>query len=228
MNPTARRIDQILTDTPLAASLIARLTAARHAARIIAPVCAEVVPGFDPLRPGACDLRNAVLQVWLVSGAQATKLRQAIPRLKVTLQSNNIEVSEIKVRIQLGRLREPLASKPPNSTGKAAQPAVFTPQQKRQLHEITKFSSKLALTLPDSPLRRAIAGLGRVADERLARMRESAQPFDDEAQQHHRADQQAQRHAGVQDAPRPGEVARLAREEVQGDAADDQRTEDNQ
>jgi len=92
MNQSARRIDQILTDAPLAANLLARLAAGRRAARAIAPICAEIAPGFDPLRPGTCDLRGRDLRIVLTSNAQATRLRQALPRLRAALQDHGVEV----------------------------------------------------------------------------------------------------------------------------------------
>jgi hypothetical protein len=178
MNPTARRIDQILTDAPIAATLLARLAAGRRAARAIAPVCAEVTPEFDPLRPGTCDLRGGVLRIWLPTNAQATRLRQALPRLAAALQGHGVEVSEIKVALQLGRVRERAPSNPRNNAADASVRSAEQTGDRQKVLEIIDFSRKLALTLPDSELRRAIVRFGRSADARLARMRDSDPSFD--------------------------------------------------
>jgi len=179
MNHTSRRIDRILSDAPLAANLFARLAAARQAAGIIAPICAEIAPDFDPTRPGACELREQVLRIWLRSSAHSTKLRQAIPRMAARLHDHGLQVSEIKVGVQLGRLRE----KRPGDSGKNAgmAGAVVAPVRRTASEYLMPiaFSEKLALTLPDSPLRSAVLGLRRSLQTRLAGMRESNQPFDD-------------------------------------------------
>lgn len=178
MNPTARRLDQILTDAPGAATLLARLAAGRRAARAIAQVCSEVIPDFDPLRPGTCDLRGGALRIWLPSNAQATRLRQALPRLGAALQDHGIEVSEIRVALQLGRVRESVPDHPRNSAANASRGRDERTRDRREHPEIIEFSRKLALTLPDSELRRAILRLGQSVAPRLARMRESDQTFD--------------------------------------------------
>jgi len=179
MSHPARRIDQILTDSAIAAALLSRLAAGREAARIIAPICAEIAPDFDPFRPGSCDLRERVLRIWLRSSAQSTKLRQATPRLIAALQRQGLEVSEIKVGVQPRRVRESNCAERSNSAlfarevepnGKSAQTLYAAPLE---------FSRQLALTLPDSPLRRAATALGKALSARLARMRESNQPFDE-------------------------------------------------
>ena len=178
MNLPARRIDRILSDTPLAAGLLARLAAARTAAGLIAPICAEVAPDFDPTRSGACDLRDQVLRIWLRSSAHSTKLRQAIPRLTACLQSHGLKVNEIKVGVQLGRVREKSTSHlGKNDRSGTPIPAKAARDRKEYLMPIA-FSEKLALTLPDSPLRLAALRLGQSLHTRLAGMRESDQTFD--------------------------------------------------
>jgi hypothetical protein len=180
MNPTARRADQILADAPLAANLMARLAAARAAARCIAPVCAEIAPDFDPLQPGCCDLRDHVLRIWLSSPAHTSKLRQATPRLLARLRDHGLEVSEIKVGVQLGTLREA-----PRDDGRKS--ADFTPKEGASSVAMVKrysaaleFSRKLALTFPESGLGRAAARMAREVGAGLARMRESNQSFDEQ------------------------------------------------
>jgi hypothetical protein len=180
MNHPARRIDRILSDTPLAANLLARLAAARMAAGVIAPICAEVAPDFDPTRPGACDLREQVLRIWLRSSAHSTKLRQAIPRLTARLQSHGLKVNEIKVGVQLGRVREKNAANS-RKTDRMGQPIPPTaPSDGKEYLMAIAFAEKLALTLPDSELRRATVRLGQSLQTRLAGIRDSNQSFDEQ------------------------------------------------
>lgn len=183
MNPTARRLDQILTDAPTAAALAARLAAARRAAQIIAPICAEIAPDFDPMRPGNCDLRERTLRIWLRSGAHSAKLRQATPRLMASLACHGLEVNEIKVGVQLGRLRATADSKSRNSGPMGAFKAESGRNSPTDYLVPLTFTDKLALTLPDSELRRAALRLGEAIRTRLARMRESDQSFDQQGRE---------------------------------------------
>jgi hypothetical protein len=179
MTTSARRLDRILADTPLAAGLLARLAATRVAAHVIAPLCAQLVPDFDPSRPGCCDLREHTLRIWPHSSAHANKLRQAIPRLQARLRDRGIEVNEIKVGVQLGRLRAPAVGSAPNKDPSPAQAKGSMVGGKPYLLGALSFSSKLALTSTDSPLGQAAARLRAAVEARLARMRESDQSFDE-------------------------------------------------
>jgi hypothetical protein len=199
MTPTARRVDRILTDTPLAANLLARIAATRRAARAIAPICAGIAPDLDPLLPGCCELREKVLRIWLRSSAHSTKLRQSAPRLLACLQDQGIEVNEIKVGVQLRRVRD----KPTGNAAKSAKMAHLSePSQtgkESNFFAALEFSRKLALTLPDGELRRAASRLGSAIDGRLARMRESDKSFDEQDREKNNADGQA----GEQGTARP-------------------------
>ena len=180
MNHPARRIDRILSDAPLAANLFARLDAAREAARVIAPICAEVAPDFDPAKPGACDLRENVLRIWLRSSAHSTKLRQAIPRLAARLQSHGLKVNEIKVGVQLGRVREKSGTNSGKKPAGAGSIPATVPRGRKDYLMPIAFTEKLALTLPDSELRRAAVRLGQSLQTRLAGIRDSDQTFDEQ------------------------------------------------
>ena len=177
MNPSARRLDHILNDSPLAAAILARLAAARRAALVIAPVCAELAPDFDPTRPGACDVRAGVLRIWLRSSAHSTKLRQAIPRMAALLDSQGLQISEIKVGVQLRRVREkPLAD--PGVKDREGRHLSASPLRKKSDYlSPLAFADKLALTLKDSDLRRAVVRLQQSLQTRLAGIRDSNQPF---------------------------------------------------
>jgi hypothetical protein len=224
MNPNARRLDRILTDTPLAASLLARLAAGRRAARAIAPVCAEVVPDFDPLRPGACDLRGGILRIWLGSSAHSTKLRQALPRMQAALRGNSLEVNEIKIGIQPARLRKAPLADAPNKARERLNERSGLRQSPQEIQRIREFTRKLALALPESELRRAVARLERSALAQLARMRESDQPFEkQQGEERHRHGQ-----AADEQAAREPEPLRPAGDEIGDDAGHDDRAEQEQ
>ncbi|HYA65623.1 MAG TPA: hypothetical protein VEE84_02990, partial [Burkholderiaceae bacterium] len=217
MNRPARRIDQILTDSAVAAALLGRIAASREAARIIAPICAEIAPDFDPFRPGSCDLRERELRIWLRSSAQSTKLRQATPRLLAALQRQGLEVNEIKVGVQPRRVREHDRFDGSNSAqlareveqSKAITPAPYIAP--------LEFSRQLVLTLPDSPLRRAVAALGKAMAARLARMRESNQPFYEKNGKEGHASAQAKQ----EDAAGPLQVTRLPADKIGQNANND-------
>jgi hypothetical protein len=219
---TTRRVGQILTDTPSAAALMARVAAARQTALLIAPVCATVAPEFDPLQPGACELRAGVLRIRLRSNAHSTKLRQAIPRLLAALQGSGLEVSEIKIGVQPTSVPGKDSAKAAVKRGAVPSRSGVVGQTAKSLGQLQAFSRKLALTLPNSELRRAVVRLGAVAEVRLARMRESNQTFDEQdGEKSDTGGQPAQK-----DPPGPAQEARLARCEVQHDASEDRRAEE--
>jgi|GEM_PF-1789329 len=199
MNPSARRLDQILSGSTLAANLLARLAAGRRAAIIVAPLCQELAPGFDATHPGTCDLRDKVLRIWLPSSAQANKLRQAIPSLLSCLHANGLEISEIKIGVQPGRVRENPQHKMGESLEKDGLDARTGYRQESQLLGPLAFSEKLVVTLPDCGLRQAIDGLRSCVATRLARIRESNQSFDKQDQGKNNTDTQTRK----QQAPGP-------------------------
>ena len=159
MNVPSRRLDRILTDHAVTASLLARRAAGLAAAQAVAPILSELLPGFDPLRAGACDVRGRILRIWLRSNAQSTKLRQASPRLLATLQQRGLDISEIRFGIQP---RSRPASPSP------AEDAQADGQRRRDLQNALLFSNKLALTLQDGTLRESVRRLRRTVAHRLA------------------------------------------------------------
>jgi hypothetical protein len=143
----ARSIAEALRDTPEAAALLARWEATQRAARCIAPICRSLASGFDPLLPGCCELRDAVL--WLVpaSTAQSAKLRQAMPRMLSSLQAEAIKVYEIKFRVQPVAMPYPRQGSQVASSTAEAWPS----PDERALRAV----SELALTVGVSPLKSA-------------------------------------------------------------------------
>jgi hypothetical protein len=96
----SRRLSDILADTPGIAALNARAQATRQVADVIAPVCAEILPGFDPRSPGHCMLRGTRLRLFARNAPQAAKLRQSVSRLKNALQRQGFEGIEIELVVQ--------------------------------------------------------------------------------------------------------------------------------
>ncbi len=199
MTRIARRIDQVLADAASTAGLVRRLAASREAAGLIAPLCADLVPGFDALAPGACVLPDRDLKIFVRSNAQATKLRQAVPRLLARLRNNGLEVIEIKVVVQLGSLRAGAPDDARNRPPKAAQEALNRDIEERRCAAALGFARKLALTNIDGPLSVSAMRLSRSLETRLARIRESDQSFD----QQHREENDTGSQPGQERVARP-------------------------
>jgi hypothetical protein len=156
----ARSIGSALRDTPEAAALVVRWEATQRAARCIAPLCHSLAAGFDPLLPGRCELRDAVLWLSPSSTAQAAKLRQAMPRLLSSLHSEAIQVYEIKFRVQAGEMLYPRQGSQVPSSSAEDLPVAGA----RAVDAV----SELALTIGDSPLKSAAKRLADTLRKRLA------------------------------------------------------------
>ena len=161
MNLPSRRLDRILTDHAVTASLLTRLAAGQAAAQAIAPILSELLPGFDPFRAGACDVRGRSLRIWLRSNAQSTKLRQASPRLIASLRQRGLDISEIRFGIQPRNRPAPAAPRPDEDARSGA-------QHRRNLQNALIFSEKLAPTLRDGILRESVRRLRWTVERRLA------------------------------------------------------------
>ncbi len=182
MNPPSRKVGQIISDTPLAANLLARLAASRRAATAIDPICRNIAPDLDALAPGVCDLRDDVLKICLRSSALANKLRQATPRLLAGLHCNGLQINEITITVQPARVRENAPSDAKNSAEKPPSGASAVLRNESDYLGSIAFSGKLAVTLPESGLRLAAQQMEAAMRARLARMRESDQTFNKQNQ----------------------------------------------
>ena len=161
MSNRARPLSDVLRDAPEAARLLARWETTQRVARTIAPVCRSLASGFDPLLPGRCELRDNVLWLTASSTAQSAKLRQATPRLLTTLGGEGIQVYEIRVRVQPGLTGYPEHGSAKPSSGDAGwlQPAPSAGET----------VGKLALTVRESPLKRAVERLAATLAKRAKR-----------------------------------------------------------
>jgi hypothetical protein len=156
-NPV-RPLAEALRDAPEAARLLARVEATQRIARRIAPVCRSLASGFDPLVPGRCEWREAILWLTASSTAQAAKLRQATPRLLTTLGEEGIQVYEIRVRVEPGITGDPEhGSRAPSSSDAA---------WLKPSSQAGETVSELALTVRESPLQQAIARLAATLKKR--------------------------------------------------------------
>jgi len=155
----ARSIAAALRDSPEAASLLARWEATQRAALCIAPVCRSLASGFDPLVPGNCELRDAVLWLNPSSTAESAKLRQVIPTLLSCLRTEGVQVYEIKFRVQ------PVAMPyPGQGSSHPSSPSEAWPTADSRAVEAV---SELALTVGVSPLKLAITRLAATLRKRL-------------------------------------------------------------
>jgi hypothetical protein len=148
-----------LSDSPATASLLARLAASERAARILA--AAVSVPGWNPLHPGHCELRDRTLLLRAASSALAAKLRQSFPSMLGALQRQGVEVIEIRVRVQPERMGYPESGSTQHVVAPMDKNGAAAPRNTPSKLAAQDFADKLALTLTDSPLRVAATKLSR-------------------------------------------------------------------
>ncbi len=158
MSDPAQSLSSVLRSAPEAARLLARWEASQRAARVIAPVCRALASGFDPLAPGRCELREALLLLTATSTAQAAKLRQATPRGLSALAVEGIQIIDVRVRVQPGVTGYPEQGSAPASSPDAAwlKPGAGAGEQVDQL----------ARQVRESPLKRAVERLAATLRKR--------------------------------------------------------------
>lgn len=159
MTRTDKTLAAALAEVPAVAELLSRLQASQSAARILASASPPIGGGFDPLRPGACELRGGLLLLTATSPAQAAKLRQELPRLQKLLEQQGLDLNEIKARIQPAPLtyREEVSA--PARFVATPDPARPAADRASEIAAPLRFADELALTLPESPLRDAVERL---------------------------------------------------------------------
>jgi hypothetical protein len=172
----SRRLSDILADSPGIAALNARALATRQVADVIAPVCAEILPGFDPRSPGHCMLRGTRLRLFARNAPQAAKLRQSVSRLKIALQRQGFEGIEIELVIQPDLMPYPGGE----GTAGAIAPAASTADPRigqvaaalQPTPAFLAFSEKLALASKNGELAKSAAALRDCISKAIARTRE--------------------------------------------------------
>lgn len=171
MTRRAKTLADALDETPAIAQLLSRVHASQSVGRALAAASPPIGGGFDPLRPGACELRGGLLLLTATSSAQAAKLRQECPRLQKLLTQQGLDLNEIKVRIQPAHLpyREEatrLTQVPPSAESTRG-PADVNKRMAAPL----RFADELALTLGDSPVKQAVERLRSALRAGLTRNR---------------------------------------------------------
>lgn len=156
MSSPARPVAAALVDAPGAASLLARVEASQAAGRVLAPLVRALVPGLDLLPAGRCELRDAVLLITVDSAAEASKLRQAAPRLLAALASNGQQVYEMKTRVQAGISHYPGQG----TAGDSSRGLDYPPVSATGVAAVRQAADQL----PDSGLQRALGRLARTLD----------------------------------------------------------------
>ena len=185
MIPKPRRLPDALAASEVGSALLQRHRDSQRAAAVIESECRTILPEFHPARSGGCDLRGTTLRVNARHPAQVAKLRQAAPRLLRLLQQHGFDVIEIKIGVQ----PRPLSSSERQSAPQVADQRPPSAQSSRgtggRVKPALDFARKLALTLPDSPLRGAAQRLAASLSAGLARMRDSSQPGDQQHGEEH-------------------------------------------
>ena len=161
MSATPRLVAAALRDSPQASLLLARWEATQRAALSIAAAC-RAVAGFDPIQPGACELRGETLWLNLPSPSHSAKLRQATPRLLSNLAADGIRVYEIKTRVQPAVTSYPGDGTATPSSGSS--PGIAWPSNdERAVAAVTELVGAIA----ESPLKQAAQRLAVTLRKRL-------------------------------------------------------------
>ncbi|MEW5882100.1 MAG: hypothetical protein AB1761_16850 [Pseudomonadota bacterium] len=171
MTRRAKTLADALDETPAIAQLRSRLRASQSVARLLAAASPPIGGGFDPLRPGVCELRGGLLLLTATSSAQAAKLRQECPRLQKLLTQQGLDLNEIKVRIQPARMpyrEEATCTTQVHTVGEAPRQVA---DRTKDISAPLRFADELALTLSDSPVRQAIERLRTALRAGLTRSR---------------------------------------------------------
>jgi hypothetical protein len=171
LSRNAKTLADALAEMPAAAELLARLHASQSVARTLAAAAPPIGAGFDPLRPGACELRGGHLLLTVTSPAQAAKLRQEFPRLQKLLKQQGLDLTEIRLRLQPAHksYREEVSSEAQVSR-RADEPA-DSARGCAERSAALRFADELALTLPDSPLRAAAERLREMLRRQVTKSR---------------------------------------------------------
>jgi len=176
MTPTLHRLQDALARSEAGSTLLHRYSASLRAAAVIDAECRSIVPDFRPTRSGSCELRGTTLRLNAAHPAQVAKLRQAVPSLLRLLRQHGLDVIEIKIGVQPRALTSSVRCQ-------VSLPAAGVPRHPRmgdprlpQIKFALDFARKLALTLPESPLRAAAQRLASTLSTGIAQIRDSGQP----------------------------------------------------
>lgn len=161
-----RSVAQALAESP-AAALVRRAADSQRLARALA--AADTSLPFDPLTPGACELRGSTVLMTVASPAVAAKLRQRLPQLTALLHRQGFELTEIKVRLQPARTSYRTGGSGQSECNGITHSRDGLNERRSNLTAALDLAEKLALTLPSSPVGQAAHRLAESLRNRLAR-----------------------------------------------------------
>jgi hypothetical protein len=171
MTRPSKTLADALGETPTIAQLLSRVHASQSIARTLAAASPPIGGGFDPLRPGACELRGGLLLLTATSSAQAAKLRQECPRLQKLLTHQGLDLNEIKVRVQPAHLPYREEATRATQVWASAESPRRSADPTKDLTAPLRFADELALTLGDSPVKQAVERLRAALRAGLTRSR---------------------------------------------------------
>lgn len=151
-----------------AAALVRRVADSQRVAEALAAAGVSLPAGFNPLDPGACDLRERTLVLFVGSSASAAKVRQSLPQLLGWLNRQGFELTEIKVRLQPERMS--YRASPAEAQG-GVDDAGTVQAQSHLVPSVTgalDLAEKLALTFPGTSIGEAARRLAEKLRRRLA------------------------------------------------------------
>lgn len=151
-----------LKESSATAALVSRVRASEHIAKLLA-ASGTRLPGFDPLVAGSCEMRGRSLHLRVSSSAVAAKLRQLLPTLRANLQRQGVDLSEIKVQVQLNPPKT--TSRGEKETPNDRRPGPLTPRNPQGAQH---FAQDLVSHLADSPLRQAAQRLVQSLNKRFS------------------------------------------------------------
>ena len=176
MTPTLRRLQDALAQSEAGSTLLHRYSASQRAAKAIEAECQSILPDFLTTRSGGCELRGTTLRLNAAHPAEVAKLRQAVPSLLRLLRQHGLDVIEIKIGVQPRALTSSVRRQVSLPAGEVSEAPGTSGSQRQQIQSALYFARKLALTLPESPLRAAARRLASNLMSRLAQTRDSGEP----------------------------------------------------
>lgn len=151
-----------------AAALVRRVADSQRVAEALARAGLSLPPNFDPLAPGACDVRESTLVLFVGSPASAAKMRQSLPQLLGWLNRQGFELTEIKVRLQPERMSYRLFPGETQDGGSAAEAAPAPAGPQPDINGALALAEKLALTFPGTSVGEAARRLAERLRLRVA------------------------------------------------------------
>jgi hypothetical protein len=147
-----------------AASLVRRVADSQRVAEALAGADLSLLPAFDPLAPGTCDVREKTLVLFVGSPASAAKMRQSLPQLLAWLNRQGFDLTEIKMRLQPERMSYRLSLTDETGQGVSSEAVATAPEAVPHIAGALALAEKLALTFPDT-------NIGNAAQRLAARLR---------------------------------------------------------